>query len=183
MKESNPLRPLSPYAVSKVAQDFLGYQYFKSYGLHVVRTRGFNHTGPRRGEVFICSNFARQIVEIEKKLRDPVLYVGNLEAKRDFTDVRDTVRAYWLSLEKGEAGEVYNIGSGIAFTAQEILDKLLALTEADVRVEVDPLRLRPSDVMILLSDASKFRTISGWEPRIPFEQSLQDLLEYWRERL
>ncbi len=183
MTESNPLRPLSPYAVSKVAQDFLGYQYFKSYGLHVVRTRGFNHTGPRRGEVFICSNFARQIVEIEKKLRDPVLFVGNLEAKRDFTDVRDTVRAYWLSLEKGEAGEVYNIGSGIAFTAQEILDKLLALTEADVRIEVDPLRLRPSDVMILLSDASKFRAISGWEPRIPFEQSLQDLLEYWRARL
>ncbi|MFA9453843.1 MAG: GDP-mannose 4,6-dehydratase [Candidatus Aminicenantaceae bacterium] len=183
MNESNPLRPLSPYAVSKVAQDFLGYQYFKSYGLHVVRTRGFNHTGPRRGEVFICSNFARQIVEIEKKQRDPVLFVGNLEAKRDFTDVRDTVRAYWLSLEKGEAGEVYNIGSGIAFTAQEILDKLLALTDADVRVEVDPLRLRPSDVMILLSDSSKFRSRSGWEPRIPFEQSLLDLLEYWRARL
>jgi GDP-4-dehydro-6-deoxy-D-mannose reductase len=183
MNESNPLRPLSPYAVSKVAQDFLGYQYFKSYGLHVVRTRGFNHTGPRRGEVFICSNFARQIVEIEKKLRDPVLFVGNLEAKRDFTDVRDTVRAYWLSLEKGEAGEVYNIGSGIAFTAQEILDKLLALTDAEVRIEIDPLRLRPSDVMILLSDSSKFRSISGWEPRIPFEQSLQDLLEYWRARL
>jgi len=183
MKETNPLRPLSPYAVSKVAQDLLGYQYFMSYGLHVVRTRGFNHTGPRRGEVFICSNFAHQIVEIEKKLREPVLFVGNLEAKRDFTDVRDTVRAYWLSLEKGEAGEVYNIGTGVAYSAQEILDKLLALTEADVRIEVDPLRLRPSDVMILLSDCSKFRTISGWEPRIPFEQSLQDLLEYWRERL
>jgi GDP-4-dehydro-6-deoxy-D-mannose reductase len=183
MKETNPLRPLSPYAVSKVAQDLLGYQYFMSYGLHIVRTRGFNHTGPRRGEVFICSNFAHQIVEIEKKLRDPVLFVGNLEAKRDFTDVRDTVRAYWLSLEKGEAGEVYNIGTGVAYAAQEILDKLLALTEADVRVEVDPLRLRPSDVMILLSDCSKFRAISGWEPRIPFEQSLQDLLEYWRERL
>jgi GDP-4-dehydro-6-deoxy-D-mannose reductase len=183
MKETNPLRPLSPYAVSKVAQDLLGYQYFMSYGLHVVRTRGFNHTGPRRGEVFICSNFAHQIVEIEKKLRDPVLFVGNLEAKRDFTDVRDVVRAYWLSREKGDAGEVYNIGTGVAYSAQEILDKLLALTEADVRVEVDPLRLRPSDVMILLSDCSKFRAISGWEPRIPFEQSLQDLLEYWRERL
>ena len=122
-------------------------------------------------------------MEIEKKLRDPVLFVGNLEAKRDFTDVRDTVRAYWLSLEKGEAGEVYNIGSGIAFTAQEILDKLLALTEADVKIEVDPLRLRPSDVMILLSDTNKFRSISGWEPQIPFERSLRDLLEYWRTRL
>lgn len=183
MKESNPLRPLSPYAVSKVAQDFLGYQYFKSYGLHIVRTRGFNHTGPRRGEVFICSNFARQIVEIEKNRRDPVLYVGNLEAQRDFTDVRDTVRAYWLSLEKGEAGEVYNIGSGTAFTAQEILDKLLAQTQAEIKIEVDPHRLRPSDVMILLSDSSKFRAATGWEPRIPFEQSLKDLLEYWRARL
>ncbi len=183
MKESNPLRPLSPYAVSKVAQDFLGYQYFKSYGLHIVRTRGFNHTGPRRGEVFICSNFARQIVEIENNRRDPVLYVGNLEAKRDFTDVRDTVRAYWLSLEKGAAGEVYNIGSGIAFTAQEILDKLLAQTHAKIKIEVDPQRLRPSDVMILLSDSSKFRAATGWEPRIPFEQSLNDLLDYWRARL
>ncbi len=183
MKESNPLRPLSPYAVSKVAQDFLGYQYFKSYGLHIVRTRGFNHTGPRRGEVFICSNFARQIVEIENNQRDPVLYVGNLEAKRDFTDVRDTVRAYWLSLEKGEAGEVYNIGSGIVFTAREILDKLLAQTHMEIKIEVDPQRLRPSDVMILLSDSSKFRAATGWEPRIPFEQSLNDLLEYWRARL
>lgn len=183
MKETNPLRPLSPYAVSKVAQDFLGYQYFRSYGLPIVRTRGFNHTGPRRGEVFICSNFARQIVEIEKKKRDPVIFVGNLEAKRDFTDVRDTVRGYWLSLEKGEPGEVYNIGTGVAYTGQEILDKLLAESPADVRVEVDPERLRPSDVMILLSDSSKFRNATGWEPEIPFERSLKDLLEYWRARL
>jgi GDP-4-dehydro-6-deoxy-D-mannose reductase len=183
MKETNPLRPLSPYAVSKVAQDFLGYQYFRSYGLPVVRTRGFNHTGPRRGEVFICSNFARQIVEIEKKKRDPVIYVGNLEAKRDFTDVRDMVRAYWLSLEKGEPGEVYNIGTGRAYSGQEILDKLLAESQAEVRVEVDPDRLRPSDVMVLLSDSTKFRDATGWEPEIPFERSLKDLLEYWRARL
>jgi GDP-4-dehydro-6-deoxy-D-mannose reductase len=183
MKETNPLRPLSPYAVSKVAQDFLGYQYFRSYGLPIVRTRGFNHTGPRRGEVFICSNFARQIVEIEKKKRDPVIYVGNLEAKRDFTDVRDTVRGYWLSLEKGEPGEVYNIGTGTAYTGRQVLDMLLAESPAEVRVEVDPDRLRPSDVEILLSDSSKFRQATGWEPEIPFERSLKDLLEYWRERL
>lgn len=183
MKESNPLRPLSPYAVSKVAQDFLGYQYFRSYNLPIVRTRGFNHTGPRRGEVFICSNFARQIVEIEKKQRDPVIFVGNLEAKRDFTDVRDTVRAYWLSLEKGEPGEVYNIGTGIAYTGRQILDMLLVESPAEVRIEVDPERLRPSDVMILLSDSSKFRDATGWEPEIPFEKSLKDLLGYWRERL
>lgn len=183
MKETNPLRPLSPYAVSKVAQDLLGYQYFKSYGLRAVRTRGFNHTGPRRGEVFICSNFAKQIVEIEKKKRSPVLHVGNLGAKRDFTDVRDIVRAYWLTLEKCEDGDVYNIGTGKSYSMREILDMLLSLSSADVKVKVDPKRLRPSDVPILLSDSSKFRKLTGWEPKIPLRQSLQDLLEYWRERV
>jgi GDP-4-dehydro-6-deoxy-D-mannose reductase len=183
MKESNPLRPLSPYAVSKVAQDMLGYQYFRSYGLPVVRTRGFNHTGPRRGEVFICSNFAKQIAEIEKGVREPVMYVGNLKARRDFTDVRDTVRAYWLSLEKGEPGDVYNIGTGTAYTIQEVLDTLLGMSRVSVEVKVDPKRLRPSDVQILLSDSSKFRRRTGWEPRIPFEKSLEDLLVYWRERV
>ncbi len=182
MKETNPLRPLSPYAVSKVAQDLLAFQYFKSYGMDIVRTRGFNHTGPRRGEVFVTSNFAKQIVEIEKGLRDPVIYVGNLEARRDFTDVRDMVEAYWLSLEKGEAGEVYNIGSGVARTMKEVLDTLLALCRVKVRVEVDPKRLRPSDVPILLSDSSKFVARTGWKPKIPFEQTLRDLLEYWRAK-
>jgi GDP-4-dehydro-6-deoxy-D-mannose reductase len=183
MKESNPLRPLSPYAVSKVAQDLLGWQYYKSYGLKVVRTRGFNHTGPRRGEVFICSNFAKQIVEIEKKKRDPVIYVGNLEAKRDFTDVRDTVRAYWLSLERGIEGDVYNIGTGKTYSIHEILEMLLSLAEVDVKIEVDPTRLRPSDVPVLLSDSTKFRELTGWAPKIPFSQSLKDLLDYWRERI
>jgi GDP-4-dehydro-6-deoxy-D-mannose reductase len=183
MKETNPLRPLSPYAVSKVAQDLLGWQYFKSYGMKIVRTRGFNHTGPRRGDVFICSNFAKQIVEIEKHKREPVMYVGNLEAKRDFTDVRDMVRAYWLGLEKGEPGEVYNLGTGKTYSIQEILDMLLAISGIDVKIEVDPDRLRPSDVPVLLSDSSKFKRLTGWEPRISFNQSLQDLLEYWRERV
>jgi len=183
MKETNPLRPLSPYAVSKVGQDLLGWQYFKSYGMKVIRTRGFNHTGPRRGEVFICSNFAKQIAEIEKGLCDPVIYVGNLEAKRDFTDVRDTVHAYWLSLEKGEPGEVYNIGTGKAFTMQEVLDILLSLTELEVEVRVDKARLRPSDVPLLLSDSDKFKSLTGWEPKIPFHQTLKDLLDYWRERV
>lgn len=183
MKESNPLRPLSPYAVSKVAQDLLAYQYFKSYDLETVRTRGFNHTGPRRGDVFICSNFAKQIVEIEKEVRKPVIYVGNLEAQRDFTDVRDMVKAYWLSLEKGESGDVYNIGSGKTYRMQEILDILLSLSKASVTVEVDPKRLRPSDVPILLSDSSKFRSLTGWKPEIPLEKTLQDLLDHWRERI
>ncbi len=183
MKETNPLRPLSPYAVSKVAQDLLGFQYFRSYGMHIVRTRGFNHTGPRRGEVFVTSSFAKQIAEIEKGKRDPVIRVGNLEAKRDFTDVRDMVEAYWLSLEKGEAGEAYNLGSGVARTVREVLDTLLSMSKVKVRIEVEEARLRPSDVPILLADPSKFVRLTGWQPRIPFKQTLGDLLDYWRERV
>lgn len=183
MKETNPLRPLSPYAVSKVAQDLLGYQYFRSYGMDIVRTRGFNHTGPRRGEVFVTSSFAKQIAEIEAGRREAVLYVGNLEARRDFTDVRDMVEAYWLTLEKGEAGEVYNIGSGVTRSIREVLDMLLSLSRVNVRVEVDPGRMRPSDVPILLSDSSKFVGLTGWKPKIPFIQTLGDLLDYWRERV
>jgi GDP-4-dehydro-6-deoxy-D-mannose reductase len=181
MKESNPLRPLSPYAVSKVAQDLLAYQYHKSYSLRVVRTRGFNHTGPRRGEVFFTSNIARQIAEIEKGKRAAVIHVGNLEAKRDFTDVRDMVRAYWLSLEKGEEGDVYNLGSGNSYSMREVLDMLLAESKIKVKVEVDSSRLRPSDVPILLSDCSKFVNLTGWQPKIPLRQTLRDLLDYWRE--
>jgi GDP-4-dehydro-6-deoxy-D-mannose reductase len=181
MKETNPLRPLSPYAVSKVAQDLLGYQYFKSYGLRVVRTRGFNHTGPRRGDVFVTSSFAKQVAEAEKGRREPVIHVGNLEARRDFTDVRDMVLAYWLGLEKCEAGEVYNIGSGRAWTVRQVLDILLGLTKAKLEVRTDPERLRPSDVPILLADASKFQAATGWKTTIPFEKTLEDLLDYWRE--
>jgi GDP-4-dehydro-6-deoxy-D-mannose reductase len=183
MKETNPLRPLSPYAVSKVAQDLLGFQYYKSYGLKIVRTRGFNHTGPRRGEVFICSTFAKQIAEVEKGLRDPVLHVGNLDAKRDFTDVRDTVKAYWLSLEKGKEGEVYNIGMGKAYSMKEVLDILLSYSSVNIEVKVDPERLRPSDVQILLCDNTKFVKLTGWRPEIPFTQSLKDVLDYWRDRV
>lgn len=183
IKETNPLRPLSPYGVSKVAQDLLGWQYYKAYGLHVVRTRAFNHTGPRRGEVFVCSNFAKQIVEIETGRREPVIKVGNLEAKRDFTDVRDVVRAYWLALGKGEPGEVYNICSGKAWAIKEVLDILLSYTDVEARVEQDPSRMRPADVPLLVGDYSKFHKATGWEPRIPFEQTLKDLLDYWRERM
>ncbi len=180
--EDNPLRPLSPYGVSKVAQDLLGYQYFMSYGMDIVRTRGFNHTGPRRGPVFVCSDFAKQIADIEKGRREPVMRVGNLEAKRDFTDVRDMVRAYWLALEKGRKGEVYNICSERSWTIQQVLDMLLEMSDAEIRVEQDPARLRPSDVPILQGDCSKFRRDTGWEPEIPFEQTLRDILDYWRER-
>ncbi len=182
IKETNPLRPLSPYAVSKVAQDYLAYQYFMSYGIKAIRTRGFNHTGPRRGDVFVTSNFARQVARIEAGLNAPVIRVGNLEAVRDFTDVRDMVRAYWLAVTKGKPGEVYNIATGEGITIRALLDKLLALSKIKVTVEVDPDRLRPSDVEVLLGDSSKFRADTGWAPRIPFDQTVSDLLDYWRQR-
>lgn len=183
IREENPLRPLSPYGVSKVAQDLLAYQYWQSYRLHVVRTRGFNHTGPRRGEVFVTSNFARQIAEIEKGRRPPVVMVGNLDAVRDFTDVRDMVRAYWLALEHGAPGEVYNICTGRGYTTRQVLDTLLDLAHVKVEVREDPARMRPSDVMLLVGDASKFQAATGWTPTIPFDVTLKDLLEYWRQRV
>ncbi len=182
IRETNPLRPLSPYAVSKVAQDMLGYQYWMSWKVDCVRTRGFNHEGPRRGPVFVASDFAKQIADIEKGRKEPVLHVGNLEAKRDFTDVRDMVRGYWLALEKCEPGEVYNLCSGKAYSIQQVLDLLLGMTKAKIEVRQDRLRLRPSDVPVLLGDRSKFTKATGWEPTIPFEQTLRDMLDFWRAR-
>lgn len=183
IKETNPLRPLSPYAVSKVAQDYLGYQYFQSYGLKVVRTRGFNHTGPRRGHVFVTSNFCSQVAAIELGLQEPVIRVGNIDAIRDFTDVRDMVRAYWLAVTKAKPGEVYNIATGNGIVIREMLERLIKLASVEVKIETDPERLRPSDVEILIGDASKFKADTGWEPRIPFDQTLRDLLDYWRTTL
>jgi GDP-4-dehydro-6-deoxy-D-mannose reductase len=182
IKESNPLRPLSPYAVSKVAQDYLGYQYFQSYGIKAIRTRGFNHEGPRRGEVFVMSNFARQVAAIEAGLHEPLIRVGNLDSVRDFTDVRDMVRAYWLAVNRAVPGEVYNIASGHGITIRDMLQKILDRSKVEVRVEVDPARLRPSDVEVLLGDATKFRAATGWEPRIPLDQTIGDTLDYWRGR-
>lgn len=183
LKETNPLRPLSPYAVSKVAQELLALQYHQSYGLDVVVTRAFNHEGPRRGHVFVTSNMAKQIAEIEKELRPAVVKVGNPDSQRDWSDVRDVVRAYHLALEKGIAGEVYNIGSGVSRTVGQMLQTLLSLTHCPIKVEVDPSRARPSDVVLLQADVSKFRAATGWEPQIPFEQTMKDLLNYWRQRV
>ncbi len=183
IKETNPLRPLSPYAVSKIGQDYLAYQYYKSYGIFSVRTRAFNHTGPRRGEVFVTSSFARQIALIEKGIQKPVIYVGNLEAKRDFSDIRDVVKAYYISLEKGEAGEVYNVGNDKAYSIREVLEMLLSFSKIKVSIEGDSERMRPSDVPLLICDSSKFREKTGWRPEIPFEKTLEDLLNYWRGRI
>ncbi|MBI5199200.1 MAG: GDP-mannose 4,6-dehydratase [Nitrospirae bacterium] len=183
VKETNSLRPLSPYAVSKIGQDYLAYQYYKSYGIYTVRTRAFNHTGPRRGEVFVTSSFAKQIASIEKGLQKPVVYVGSLEAKRDFSDIRDIVKAYYLSLEKGEAGEVYNLGNDSAYSIREVLDILLSYSKIKVSIKEDPERMRPSDVPLLVCDSTKFRKKTGWKPEIPLEKTLEDLLNYWRERI
>ncbi|MGH8103405.1 MAG: GDP-mannose 4,6-dehydratase [bacterium] len=183
IKEENPLRPLSPYGVSKVAQDLSGYQYAHSYGMHIVRTRAFNHTGPRRGAGFVSSNFAQQLVQIERGKKPPVVEVGNLDAVRDFCDVRDVVRAYALAIEKGRPGEVYNIASGVGVKVRDLLDKFLKITGQKVEVRLDPARARPSDVPLLIGDATKFRNETGWKPEIPFDQTLRDLLDYWRSHI
>lgn len=181
--EDNPLRPLSPYAVSKVAQDFLGYQYFQSYHIPIVRTRAFNHSGPRRGHVFVESNFSKQIAEMERELRPPVLKVGNLTAIRDYTDVRDVVKAYWLAATQGDPGEIYNIATGKGYAINQIVEMLKKLTRLKITVEEDPARMRPSDVPVLIGDSTKFRTKTGWKPEIPFEKTLSDILDYWRTRV
>jgi len=181
--EDTPLRPYSPYAVSKIAQDMLGYQYFASHGLPIVRVRPFNHIGTRQSPAFVTSDFAKQIAEIEDGRREPHLLVGNLEAKRDFTDVRDMVRAYYLALERGEDGEVYNLGAERAYSIREALEALLGMSEAQIDVVQDPSRMRPSDVPVVVSDCSKFRQRTGWRATVNLRESLREILDYWRERV
>lgn len=184
IRETNPLRPLSPYAVSKVTQDLMGFQYWKSYGLDVVRARAFNHSGPRRGEAFATSNFAKQIAEIEAGIREPVVAVGDLKPTRDFSDVRDVVRGYWDLLERGTAGEVYNLCSGVDWSIERMLNFLIAQSAVShIEVRVDPTRLRPSDVPVLRGSREKIENAVGWRPHIPLERTLADLLDYWRQRI
>lgn len=183
IKETNPLRPLSPYAVSKLAMDYLGYQYFQSYKVRVIRTRGFNHTGPRRGETFAESNFAKQIAMIEKGKQDPVIHVGNLDAQRDYTDVRDMVRAYLQSVEKCDPGDVYNICTGKAIKIGDMLNLLLSYSKIKVDILPDPNRMRPSDVPVLIGDNTKFVKKTGWKAAVPFEKTMEDLLNYWRSKV
>jgi GDP-4-dehydro-6-deoxy-D-mannose reductase len=183
VSEAAPLRPYSPYAVSKIAQDMLGYQFFASHGLPVVRVRPFNHIGARQSPAFVTSDFAKQIAEIEQRQRKPLLEVGNLEAERDFTDVRDMVRAYHLALEQGQEGEVYNLGAERAYSIQEVLDRLLDMSEARIEVVQDPTRLRPSDVPVVVSDCRKFRERTSWSTTVSLRESLRAVLDYWRERV
>jgi len=181
--ETAPMRPNSPYAVSKVAQAALARLYGPAGNMRVILTRTFPHTGPGRGEMFAESSFARQIAEIEAGRRPPVLSVGNLDAVRDYTDVRDVVRAYWALLERGEGGTVYNVCRGTGHRIREMLDLLLAGSTARVEVRVDPERLRPSDIPVLVGDPSRLRAATGWEPTIPLERTLADLLDFWRQKV
>ncbi len=181
--ETTPLRPTSPYSVSKIAQDMLGLQYFLSYGLRCVRVRPFNHIGPRQSDAFVVASFARQIAEAEAGLRPPVVHVGNLETSRDFTDVRDMMRAYWLAVTRGTPGEVYNIGSGHAYPISDILNQLVAMSNLPLTIAIDPAKLRPTDVPETRCDSSRFRQATGWQPAIAIAQTLRDVLAYWRERV
>jgi GDP-4-dehydro-6-deoxy-D-mannose reductase len=183
IKESQPLRPLSPYGVSKVAVDLLAQQYNHSYGTHTIITRAFNHEGPRRGEVFVTSSFAKQIAEIEAGKREPVIRVGNLEAKRDFTDVRDMVKAYWLAVQGCKFGVPYNVCSETSISIQKMLDILLSFSKISVSTLEDKDRLRPSDVLVLEGDCKLFKSTTGWSPKISLERTLEDLLNYWRRAI
>lgn len=184
IKENNPLRPLSPYAVSKVAQEKLAFQCHQNYGLKTVLMRFFNTEGPRRGQEFVASTFAKQIAEIEKGRKEPMIYAGNLDAKRDFTDVRDAVKAYWLASEKCKFGEPYNVCSGKARSIKSVLALLLSLSKVkNIKIKQDPKKKRPSDMPVVSGDSSKFRKQTGWKPEIPFEKTMEDLLNYWRENL
>ncbi len=180
--EQTPFNPTNPYAVSKLAQDFLGLEYFLSDQLKIVRVRPFNHVGPRQSSNFVVSAFAKRIAEIEKG-KKKVMKVGNLKSRRDFTDVRDMVKAYVLAIEIGQAGEVYNIGSGKSFKISEILEMIINLSTVKIKTEEDPELMAPSDNPELLCDGSKFEKLTGWLPEIPIEKTLQDTLDYWRSKV
>jgi len=181
--ETGPLRPDSPYALSKIAQDYLGLQYHLGRHLDVVRVRPFNLFGPGQSDRFAVSSFARQIAEAEVGLREAVLMVGNLQARRDYTDVRDGARAYWALLQHGHAGEVYNLGGGGVHSIGEVLDALLARATIAMVVRRDPAKFRPVDAPVVVPDVTRIREATGWEPTISFEQTIGDILEYWRSRV
>lgn len=182
ISESATLRPANPYALSKLAQEMLVRATCLEAGLDVILVRPFNHTGPRQHPAFVAPSMARQIARIEQGLVEPVMRVGSLDSTRDFTDVRDVVRAYVDVMARGQAGEIYNVGSGVGRSIRTLLEALLARSGAAIRVDTDPARLRPSDGSAFVADCGKLRDATGWMPAISFDQMLDDLLEYWRAR-
>ena len=181
--EENNTRPGNIYAATKACQNMIGNIYARAYDMQVMMVRAFNHIGPAQAPIFVVSDFCKQVVEIEKGLREPVMYVGNLKAMRDFTDVRDVVRAYALLIEKGVPGETYNVGCGHAVAIQDILNLIISKSTANVQVEIDPNKIRPVDVPIIEADISKIRDTAHWEPTIPLEQTIQETLDYWRAQI
>ncbi|WP_178550808.1 GDP-mannose 4,6-dehydratase [Frisingicoccus sp.] len=174
-------RPGNIYAATKACQNMLGSIYSRAYGLHLIMVRAFNHIGPNQAPIFVVSDFCKQVAEIEAGIKPSVMRVGNLQAKRDFTDVRDVVRAYGLLIQKGQAGETYNIGSGHAIAIQELLDKILSLSEKNISVELDTARLRPADIPVIEADIQKIQQLTAWKPEISLNQTLLETLNYWRE--
>ncbi len=183
LTEASPLRPTSPYAVSKIAQDYLGLQYFLSHGVRAIRMRPFNHIGPRQRRGFVAPDFAWQIAEIEAGRRPPIIDVGQLDVARDFSDVRDIVRGYVLAAGRGIPGEVYNIGACESHSVRELLDQMLGHVGITIEVRPDPRRMRAVDTPKIVGDCSKLRAQTGWEPQIPFEQTVKDVLDYWRQEV
>lgn len=183
IREDNLLRPGNIYAATKACQNMIGSIYAQAYDMQLMMVRSFNHIGPGQAPMFVVSDFCKQVAEIEKGLREPVMYVGNLAAKRDFTDVRDVVRAYVKLARQGAPGETYNMGSGHAVEIQKILDMIISLSEKEIRVEIDPNKIRPVDVPIIEADITKLHELTGWEPKIELEQTIRDTLDYWRKHV
>lgn len=183
INEDNHLRPGNIYAATKACQNMIGSIYAKAYDMDLMLVRAFNHIGPNQLPLFVVADFCKQVVEIEKGLREPVMRVGNLKAMRDFSDVRDVVRAYALLIEKGEQGETYNVGSGHAIAIQDVLDLILSKSTATITVEVDPAKIRPVDVPIIEADTTKINKATGWKTEIPMETTIEETLNYWREKI
>lgn len=183
ISEDNHLRPGNLYAATKVCQNMIAKIYTTAYDMELIMVRAFNHIGPKQAPIFVVSDFCKQVVEIEKGVREPVMMVGNLKAMRDFTDVRDVVRAYALLVEHGKAGETYNVGSGHAVSIQDVLDLIISQSSAEVEVKVDPNKIRPVDVPIIEADTTKLREATGWERKIPLEQTIRETMDYWRQHI
>ena len=179
--EDNVVRPGNIYAATKSCQNMLGRIYSDAYNLDIMRVRAFNHIGPNQTPMFVVADFCKQVADIEKGKQEPVINVGNLSAKRDFTDVRDVVKAYAKLVAGGKRGETYNVGTGHAVAIQDILNKIISMSDKDIEVKVDPGKLRPVDVPIIEPDISKIKREVGWEPLIPLEQTLRETLEHWRK--
>ena len=182
IQEDNALRPGNIYAATKSCQNMIGKIYADAYGMDIMMVRAFNHIGPNQAPLFVVADFCKQVAEIEKGLREPVINVGNLSAKRDFTDVRDVVKAYGLLVREGKRGETYNVGTGHAIAISDILDKILSLSDKEIEVKVDPNRLRPVDVPIIEPDITKIHECTGWMPKISLEATLTETLDYWRKK-